>query len=237
MGSKLEAGREAGEGRRPSSSEQALRSLLGALGEMDLEARASACGGHYRPAAAGSAPSSAPAPPLSPAAESVAIDFLDCRYLVTREDVTAERGEPPSVWVKILVLIYLTRAGGGPATGSWVSYRDLPNSVSKSASFEECSARVARAFEGDPAGLERGVLALGGRPSGTGSADLAYVLAVLPRVPVLLLFWDQEEEFPARASFLLDGNVLDYLDLEALLFVGEALAGRLLGEGLGDLVG
>lgn len=223
MGARLEAGRQSGEGRRPSSSEQALRSLLGALQEVDLEAQAAKCGGDYRPAATGSV-------------ESVAIDFLDGRYVVTREGVAAEGGEDPSVWVKILLLIYLTRAGGRLPTASWVSYRDLPNSVSKSASFEQCSDRIARAFEGDAAGLERAVIALGGRPSETGSADLAYVLPVLPRVPVLLLFWDREEEFDARAGLLLDGSVLDYLDLEALLFVGEALAGRLLGQGLGDLV-
>ncbi|MHB9149561.1 MAG: DUF3786 domain-containing protein [Thermoleophilia bacterium] len=248
MGARLEAGRESGEGRRPSSPEQALRSLLGALRDVDLEAQAAKCGGEYRPAVTGSspcsasappstpAPSESPAPPSTPAVESVAIDFLDGRYVVTREDVSAEQGEDPSVWVKILLLIYLTRAGGRLPTASWVSYRDLPNSVSKSASFEECSDRIARAFEGDLVGLERAVISLGGRPAETGSADLAYVLPVLPRVPVLLLFWDREEEFDARAGFLLDGSVLDYLDLEALLFVGEALAGRLLGEGLGDLV-
>lgn len=246
MGARLQVGRESGEGRRPSSSEQALRSLLVALQDVDLEAQAAKCGGEHRPAATGSAssvspppsgpaPSQSPAPP-TPAVESVTIDFLDGRYVVTREGVAAEWGEDPSVWVKILLLIYLTRAGGRLPTASWVSYRDLPNSVSKSASFEECSARIARAFGGDRVGLERAVIALGGRPSETGSADLAYVLPVLPRVPVLLLFWDREEEFDARAGFLLDGSVLDYLDLEALLFVGEALAGRLLGEGLGDLV-
>lgn len=223
MGARLVAGREAGEGRRPSSSEQALRSLLGSLQDVDLRAQAAKCGGEYRPAVSGSA-------------ESVAIDFLDGRHVMTREEVVAERGEDPSVWVKILLLIYLTRAGGRLPTDSWVSYRDLPNSVSKSASFEECSNRIARAFEGDLVGLERAVTVLGGRPMDTGSADLAYVLPVLPRVPVLLLFWDREEEFDARAGFLLDGSVLDYLDLEALLFVGEALAGRLLGEGLDDLV-
>jgi len=141
------------------------------------------------------------------------------------------------VWVKILLLIYLTRAGGRPPSGSWVSYRDLPNSVSKAKSFEECSARVAGAFGGRLDGLEHAAVRLGGRPVDPGSADRAYVLPALPRVPVLLLFWDGEDEFAARASFLLDGSVLDYLDLEALLFVGEALAGRLLGEGLADLVG
>ena len=234
MGARLEAGREVGEGRRPSSSEQALRSLLGALAEVEFEAQAAKCGGDYRPAPTGAAGAPGGAP--GPAAESVAIDFLGGRYLVTHEDVVAERGEDPSVWVKILLLIYFTRAGGRSATGTWVSYRDLPNSVSKSASFDQCSARVARAFAGDLEGLERAVVALGGARSEFGSADCAYLLPVLPYVPVLLMFWDREEEFDARASFLLDGNVLDYLDLEALLFVGEALAGRLLGEDLGDLV-
>jgi hypothetical protein len=62
-------------------------------------------------------------------------------------------------------------------------------------------------------------------------------MRVLPRVPVLVLFWPQEEEFPARVSLLLDSSALDYLDQEALVFVAEALAGRLLGGNLSGLVG
>ena len=61
-------------------------------------------------------------------------------------------------------------------------------------------------------------------------ADLQLVFHPLPKVPVLLLFWeaDPEEDFPAQVHFLFDGNISDFLDLESLLFLVEQLADRLM---------
>ena len=221
MEARLEQGRDKGEGRRPASSEQALRALLAGLNDADLAALADNCGGVY----------------VAGPEEGVRVPFLDGLYLITREDVVAVRGEPPTVWVKVFLLIYLTRASGRAEAGVWVSYRDLPSSVSKAASFEECAAGIAEAFAGEIMGLDQAVRALGGAPSKAASADRVHRLQALPRVGVLLLFWDEEVEFSARASLLVDRNVLDYLDQEALVFLGEALEQRLRGRDLGELVG
>jgi hypothetical protein len=221
MEARLEEGLAAGEGRRPASSEQALRALLAGLADMDLAVQAGRCGGAY----------------VDEPEEGVRLPFLDGRYLVTRRDVVALAGEAPTVWVKVFLLIYLTRAGGRPETGSWVAYRDLPNTLSKASSFEACAQEIADAFADDGESLDRAVRSLGGVPSGVVAADGVYRLPALPRVGVLLLFWDREEEFSARVSLLLDRNVLDYLDQEALVFLAEALEHRLRGRGLAELVG
>ncbi|MHB1344664.1 MAG: DUF3786 domain-containing protein [Thermoleophilia bacterium] len=221
MEAKLEQSREAGAGRRPSSSEQALRSLLSELADADFAGLAAASGAEHELGAD----------------EGLIVGFLDGEYRVTRAGVTAVAGDPPSVWVKILILIYLTRAGGRLVEGEWIGYRDLPNTVSKAQSFEMSAARIAGEFAGRAATMAATVTAMGGRALEPGPADEAYRVEVLPRVPMLLLFWREEEEFPARVSLLLDRSVLDYLDQEALVFAAEALAGRLLGEDLSELVG
>lgn len=222
MEARLNEGREEGEGRRPASSEQALRALLARLAETDLVVQAQRAGGELR------------------GPDGVELRFLDARYLATREDVLALDGDAPTVWVKVFLLIYLTRATGRAEAGRWISYRDLPNTVSKAASFEECATSIAEAFAGDADGLERRVRQLGGEPA-TGPqaavADRAFLLRALPRVSLLLLFWDAEEEFGARVSLLLDQHVLDYLDQEAIVFLAEALEHLLLGHGLDELVG
>lgn len=221
MQKKIPAGRGEVGGASVASSEKALRALLATLKDADLATQAEKCGGLFFPAPE----------------EQVLLRFLDGEYWVTRTVVRAASGEDPTVWVKIFLLIYLTRATGRPEGGTWVSYRDLPNTASKAKSFDDCTARVAAEFAGHPERLERAVLSLGGVPVESSSADRAYRLQVLPRVPVALLFWDKDEEFPARVLFLLDGRVLDYLDQEALVFLAEALAGRLLGQDLNAVVG
>ena len=48
-------------------------------------------------------------------------------------------------------------------------------------------------------------------------------------VPHYLLFWDEEpaDGFAARTKLLFDRHVLDFLDLESLVFSAERLADRL----------
>ena len=62
------------------------------------------------------------------------------------------------------------------------------------------------------------------------SATAAVVIPVLPMVPQFLLFWEAEleEGFEARAKVLFDHHVLDFLDLESLVFSAERFAERLI---------
>lgn len=216
MEEKIRRGRDRGEGVRPEKSEQALDHLRRKMAEADLAEQAARCGAEYLPG-----------PP-----EAMELTFLDRRHRLTRTDVVALEGPSPTVWVKIFLFIYATRASGEPPTERWVAFRELPNTVSKAKSFEACGFRVAQAFEGRPEELEEAARALGGEAVVHGSTDRAFEFSALPRVPLLLLFWDRQEEFEARASILVDAGVLGYLDQEALVFLAEALVNRLMGREL-----
>ncbi|MEW6489413.1 MAG: DUF3786 domain-containing protein [Thermodesulfobacteriota bacterium] len=220
MEERLAEGRARGEGRKPESSEQAFAFLKGKLAEADFGERARASG--------------ATRDPGSP--DTLLVPFLGTPHRVSREDVTALEGPEPTIWVKTFLAIYVTRASGAAPAGAWVAYRELPNTVSKARSFEACGDRVAQAFGGREAELEAACRRLGGSPVAFGSADRAYRLPALPRVELLLLYWGPQEEFGARASFLLDRGVLDYLDQEALVFLTEAAVKRLLGEDLSEVI-
>ncbi len=49
---------------------------------------------------------------------------------------------------------------------------------------------------------------------------------VLPQIPQQILFWDEDREdgFEAKVKILYPANVLDYLDLESLVFTSERMA-------------
>lgn len=220
MERRLAEGRERGEGRRPESSEQALSFLRGQIADADFAELAGRCGARH----------------LEGPPEGLEIPFLGSPHRLGREDVTAPGGEAPTVWVKIFVLIYATRASGAAAVGEWASFRELPNTVSKAKSFEAVASRLAEVFEGRVDDLDRAAARLGGEPVAHGSASRALRFQALPRVPLLLLFWDREEEFSARATLLVDRGVLEYLDQEALVFLAEALAARLLDRDLSEVI-
>ena len=70
----------------------------------------------------------------------------------------------------------------------------------------------------------------------SGGADSAFTFTVLPRVPLMLLFWDADEDFEARASILFDSTAKDYLDIETTLFLTEAFVNLLIGKSFQDIV-
>jgi Domain of unknown function (DUF3786)/Putative Fe-S cluster len=219
----MQLGAERGEtaGEPKEKGEQALGFLLGEIEKRSLIELAESCGATY-----------SEGPP-----EALTLDFLARPYQLTGKNITVlDEGEEPTVWVKILLYIYATRASGGSASGMWVAFRELPNTASKAKSFEECCDKLAASFSGKLDELDRACESIGAKPETHESADRAYTIRALPKVSMQLLFWDEDEDFPARSALLLDSGVLDYLDHEAIVFSTEALVNRLLGESYEELV-
>ena len=214
MEEKLALSLGGGKGKKDPTYVQALRFLQGKILGTDFPAMARNAGCRYLPG-----------PP-----EELEIPFLGVPHRVRADDVTALSGEAPSVWVKVFLYIYATRAKGTPPAGRWAAFRELPNTVSKSKSFEEAAGEIAEEFSGREEALAQAARSLGGEPVPFGSADFAFRFQALPRVELLLLYWRGEEEFGARAAVLVDAGVLDYLDQEALVFLAEAFSRKLRGR-------
>ena len=162
--------------------------------------------------------------------------FLNMKYFghnlqVFKDEVRYPEGVEANPWDAILLYNYIASQGGVEPTGTWITFQSLPNSVSKTKTLKRLEGELAAHFAGKQRQLEEAAARLGTEPVRTaGDADLQLVFHPLPKVPVLLLFWeaDQEEDFPAQVHFLFDGSVSDYLDLESLLFLVEQLADRLM---------
>jgi hypothetical protein len=110
----------------------------------------------------------------------------------------------------------------------------LPNSIAKIRTLATyCEARLAKRFAGRVGELASLCETIGGRGGADEqgrSADFAAISPVLPYVPLYILFWDQDVEdgFEARVKILFDQHVMDFLDLESLVFAAERMADRLL---------
>ena len=167
---------------------------------------------------------------------SVDLRLFGSRYLADPEDIYTPDDPEPTVWVKIFLYIYLTRATGRAEINRWVTFRELPNTMSKAKQFDEQTEKMAQCFHETPGEVLRELSRMGATRLEDASSDACFLLRALPRVPLRLSFWKADEEFPARASLLLDAGVLDYLDQEALVFLAEALAARLHGKGYEGIV-
>ncbi len=74
--------------------------------------------------------------------------------------------------------------------------------------------KIAARFSRDPGGFVRQAARFGGerRPYG----DAAVELCPFPRVPITLIFWDEDDEFPARSYLLFDETCEQHLPPDIL---------------------
>ena len=95
------------------------------------------------------------------------------------------------------------QATGVELSGKWISYAELPYGMLHYRPFQtEAVVPLAETFGGQPGRLLQLSRALGGQEIGIG--DVGIVIPVLPRLPVAVILWTADEEFPAKANMVFD---------------------------------
>ena len=85
--------------------------------------------------------------------------------------------------------------------------------------------KYADRFAGQPDALRRACEALGGTPYPVG--EVAYQIPLFDFLPVVLQFWDADEDFPAQLIIKWDKNTLRYMHFETTFYAAGFLLGRL----------
>ena len=132
--------------------------------------------------------------------------------------------EDISVWARLLILIYIKRAGKSPLQEKWINFRDLRGGSIKAEAFHgECELEIANLLETDSNGLIDKLTSTGAEKADGFSSDHSFLLQTLPRIPLLILLWEPDDEFGADCKVLFDPSAVDYLDIESLCYLGEEL--------------
>lgn len=113
--------------------------------------------------------------------------------------------ESLSEFSRLAVLLYLCQAENTTPSGRLVK----PSEVKGGEIFVQGTHvlpldDLARRFGGDRAGFLARGRELGGEALGFG--DMSLQLAPFPRLPMVLIVWAGDDEFPARAALLLDSG-------------------------------
>jgi hypothetical protein len=127
-------------------------------------------------------------------------------------------------WMRILLLHYIRTACGEHLAGTWTSYSELKGGMVKSSSFErECEEPLREFFDRDAAKTDAVLTGLGAARTDAFPTKNAWHLFLLPRVPVVILYWPAEEEFASKVKVLFDPTAGSFLDAESLIFLVEGL--------------
>jgi len=153
------------------------------------------------------------------------VPLLGRDFLVGPDGVRPADGGSDPFTHRIVLAYYLLHGGRGTPAGRYLPYRELPGGQDFARSLSEIvEGRLARSFSGRLPQLEKAAQALGASPAPPEfSGDLARVFPALPKLPLVLTFYDADEEFPAEAKVFYDLTAPNFLDLECLAVLGLIL--------------
>ena len=151
------------------------------------------------------------------------IPFFNTTYQVSPSGVVDEHGKRPGYGICVILLKHLLMCPDqAPTETDWVTYREFKDAgQSQSSGLAAYAAQaISKQYAGNLDRLKVAVDALGYRPPGTEYPyDISVVFIALPRLPVLFLFNDAEESFPAKTSILYERRAASFLDAECRIMV------------------
>ena len=138
---------------------------------------------------------------------------------------------PPHM--RALLVHHLAISDGSAPSGDWTAYADLPDGRFYSRAFQGYTGdALARQLAERAAALPDAIASLSGRTLSpeelATNADSAWVVPALPRVPIVVVWWDSDDEFSARAELLFDRTALHHLPIDGCAVLGSWLTGRLI---------
>jgi len=136
-------------------------------------------------------------------------------------------GGPVGFEPTLVCVQYLLTAQDEPLAGEMVGPRSLPSGdFFFRGPHDFPTERLVTAFGDQPEAFCKASEKIGGQTVAAG--DAAYEFAALPRVPMAIVLWRADEEFPARVQMLVDRGAHRQLPLDALLVLANVLAKRLI---------
>ncbi|MFC1878729.1 DUF3786 domain-containing protein [Chloroflexota bacterium] len=156
--------------------------------------------------------------------------FWESNVLLTYPDLIAYNdptGEELPLFHQAMLLYYFRSADGCPVSEQWISFSELPDGRFYNQAFQGYTGlELARSFRDDHTMFERAAKSLNGTPHSIG--DLSFSFMALPRVSLLVVFWQGDEDFSSSYKLLFDSSAPHYLPTDGYAILGSTLTRQLI---------
>ena len=166
---------------------------------------------------------------------SFSLLFLNQALRITWPDlkvVSQKTGEEVPIQQQVLILHYLHGAwassGAGPA-GEWISFQEIPDGRFYLDAFHRRAKNpLVETFGEKPEVMVKlAKQAYGAEPFDQGDASV--ILRPFPLVPVALILWEGDEEFPPEGNILFDHTIVEILSAEDIAWLSGMIVYPLIG--------
>ncbi|MCG6553793.1 MAG: DUF3786 domain-containing protein [Candidatus Magnetominusculus sp. LBB02] len=131
-------------------------------------------------------------------------------------------------WEEILLLLYIKTGGKGEPAMRWVSFSELRGGgVKVEAIRKEFEEPMSELFNKNPKQAIAAIESLGAELVSGQASEMAWRCHLMPKIPMLALYWPADTEFPARFKAVFDASADMFLDVESIVFLCEGFVKRI----------
>lgn len=161
---------------------------------------------------------------------SYTIDIWDWQYVISPEQQTFQQvkraGAPPHQYFDLVCIYSLLRRKEIPLSGEWISEKDLPGGVTFFRGPHLIPTDlISNHFGDDLQGFCTRCEQLSGKRMAM--ADASYSFDITPDIPVAVLYWAGDEDFPAEAKLLYDSSIAQRMTLDILFALAVGVCSRI----------
>ena len=136
--------------------------------------------------------------------------------------IFAGSGENLNNFDLTMLAYYFDVSDGAPIAGEWIAFNQIPGGMFYAQAFQGYTGEeLAKVFGNDPESFIECNEKLGGRREFFGNVAFSY--QILPRVPIMVVCWLGDEDFPPSYRLLFDSNAHHHLVTDAYAILGSNL--------------
>ena len=159
----------------------------------------------------------------------VIINYMGRPYKITLQGVKIsppDSDEEAPMREKVLILHYFLSAKGTALTNNLITFRELPEGKVYLPTFNKRTTYpLVKYFGENPLLLVEAAEKMGGSKADYG--DAAVTFDAFRYVPVTIVMWKGDDEFPPEGNILFDSTVTDYLSTEDTIVLCETITWKL----------
>ncbi|MBI2829901.1 MAG: DUF3786 domain-containing protein [Chloroflexi bacterium] len=158
----------------------------------------------------------------------ITLEYLNRQYEIIPPDQVRVKDSKEAVPLrdKILIMHYFLQAKGTPLSNKPINFKELREGANYFPTFSKRAiAPLVDYFGKEPSRLLEVARQLGGEKADYG--DAAVTIRAFPWVPITLVVWRGDEEFPPEANILFDSTISDYLPTEDIIVLCQTMSWKL----------
>jgi hypothetical protein len=127
----------------------------------------------------------------------------------------------------ILILHYLNGVKDIPPANKLISFKEIPSGEFYYSAFARRSIEpLLKTFSAKLPAFQSIAEGLGGKPVALGDGGIK--ISVFPRVPIILVLWFEDAEFPPDLQILFDASITEFLSTEDIAVLSQEVMSRMI---------